>query len=228
MAGTRLPLTPENSRQRAFADTLPSKRFPDGAKGNHKEDRVVFGAYIPSPWKITHKECFGDPSTLLFQLEPIHEVFRASTLNHDYVSLTKPSALHTGGGTGVGGVSFGSPIPTTTKSASSIFLGPVSLSLDSSLEFGVFTHDIEAGSGSFQHSGSRRSSWQERFEVESLEVWGFGGDEEAKRQSEAWAFEEREAQLRRQVNLGKDVEMDRALLELAGLVGGHNRSGGSV
>jgi hypothetical protein len=96
--------------------------------------------------------------------------------------------------------------------------------LDDSLEFGVFTHD-SAGGGSFHTSQSRQSDWQDRFEVESLEIWGCGGDEEAEKQRAAWAFEEREAMMRRNLNIGKDVEADRALLEMAGLIGQHNASG---
>lgn len=223
VAGTRLSSSPSNSRERTFADALASHRLPDGGKGNQKNDRVVFGAFIPVPWKITHKECFGDSSTLLFQLEPIHEVFHASTVNKDYVSLTKHP-------TSPSGITIGSPLPIpTTKSSSSSSIplqGPVSLVLNDSLEFGVFTHD-PSGGGSFHPSQTRRYAWQERFAINAVEVWGCGGDEEAKRQSDAWAFEEREARLRRQVNLGKDIEADRALLEMAGLVGQH-RSGGSV
>ncbi|KAI9783576.1 MAG: Restriction of telomere capping protein 5 [Peltula sp. TS41687] len=225
VAGTRLPSTPSNSRERAFADTIPSHRYPgDGGKGNQKDDRVIFGAYIPTPWKITSKDPFGDPSTLLFQLSPIHEVFRASEVNQNYVSLLKsPSLPHSG-------IAIGSPIPSSTKTSNAnpppLDLGPVSLTLNDSLEFGVFTHDI-GGGGSFHASQTRKFSFQERFGIDALEVWGCGGDEEAKRQREAWAFEEREARLRRQVNLGKDIEADRALLEMAGLVGQH-RSGGSI
>ncbi len=53
-------------------------------------------------------------------------------------------------------------------------------------------------------------------------------DEEAERQRAAWAFEEREAEARRNVKMGKDIEADRALLEMAGLVGGHGNTGGSM
>ena len=218
VAGTRLPHTPASGSQRAFADHLPPKRFPDGAEGNGKNGRVVFGVYLNVPWRQTNKQAIGDAETLLFQLEPIHEVFRASALNTDYATLTKS------------GINFGSPPPKLRPVSGlppHMALGPVSLMLDSSLEFGVFTHD-SAGGGSFHTSPSRLSNWQDRFEIESLEVWGLGGDEEAERQRAAWAFEEREALLRRNVNLGKDVEADRALLEMAGLIGQHNASGGSM
>ncbi|KAL8717015.1 MAG: hypothetical protein Q9225_005703 [Loekoesia sp. 1 TL-2023] len=218
VSGTRLSSTPKGSRERSFADTLPPKRFPDGASGNNSNGKVIFGVYIDVPWKHTYKEAIGDGEMLLFQLSPLHEVFRASTLSRDYLTFTKS------------GVGFGCP-PPRAKNVSGITshtaLGPVSLMLDSSLEFGVFTHD-STGGGSFHPSQTRKSDWQDRFEIENLEVWGCGGDEEAERQRAAWAFEEREAEARRSVKMGKDVEADRALLEMAGLVGNHNASGGSM
>ena len=218
VSGTRLTSEPDGSTERAFVDALPRKRFPDSAPGNSKTNRVVYGSYLDVPWKNTHKESIGGSNSLLFQLEPIHEVFRASTVNKDYATFTKD------------GLAFGNP-PPRRKSVSGLDqhaeLGAVSLTLDPSLEYGVFNHD-SAGGGSFYPSSSRRTEWQDRFEIESLEIWGCGGDEEAERQRKAWEFEEREAAARRGIRRGKDVESDRALLEMAGLVGNHNASGGSM
>ena len=226
VSGHHLPLEPADNRQRAFADTLPTKRFADKPViSNTPHARIVYGAFMNVPWRQTHKEAIGDAETILFQLQPIHQVFRASTLVRDYVTFT-PS-----------GLAFGNPPAHKTAATSSshasqharkVALGPVSLTLDSSLEFGVFNHDA-AGGGSF-HTGSahKDTSWQDRFEIESLEVWGCGGSEEAEIQRKAWEFENREAAARRGVKLGKDVEADRALLEMAGLVGGHGNSGGSM
>lgn len=218
VSGNRLPAEPDGTRERAFSDTLPPKRFPDGSSGNASSGRVVFGACLDVPWKHTYKEAIGGSESLLFQLEPIHEVFRPSTLNTDYATFTKS------------GISFGSPPPRArpvSGLSSNVQLGPVSLFLDKSLEFGVFNHD-SIGGGSFHPSQTRKNDWQDRFEVESLEIWGCGGDEEAEKQRAAWAFEEREAAARKSVRMGKDVESDRALLEMAGLIGNHNASGGSM
>ncbi|KAL8883860.1 MAG: hypothetical protein Q9215_007969 [Flavoplaca cf. flavocitrina] len=218
VSGTRLPSAPEGTRERSFADSLPAKRFPNGVSGNNSHGKVIFGAYIDIPWKHTYKEAIGGSEMLLFQLSPLHEVFRASTLSKDYLTFTNS------------GIGFGCP-PPRSKNVSGLSshtaLGPVSLMLDSSLEFGVFTHD-STGGGSFHPSATRNSDWQDRFEIENLEIWGCGGDEEAERQRAAWAFEEREAEARRSVKMGKDIEADRALLEMAGLVGGHGNSGGSM
>lgn len=219
--GTRMTDAAHGSQDR-FTATLPPKRFPDGSKS----EQLTFGIYVSQPWRHTHKECFGDVDSLLFQLEPIHDVLPASTLNRDYVSFVKPSSSSTNSG-----VAFGNPLPKPSASyrkSGLTSLGTVSLLLDSSFEFGVFTHDYTSRGGAFQNSVARKFNFQDRFEIESLEVWGCGGDEEAKIQAERWAWEAREAEARRRVNLGTgDIEADRALLEMAGIIGG-SRSGGSM
>ncbi|KAF4636200.1 hypothetical protein G7Y89_g1891 [Cudoniella acicularis] len=186
VSGNRISDPPTGGQERAFTDTLHPKRFPDSSKSEH----VVFGVYVAQPWRQTHKECFGDSDTLLFQLEPVHEVFHASTINTDYVSFTKPPSSHSG-------ISFGCPHPKAKQTAglsAHVNLGAVSLMLDSSFEFGVFTHNYTMGGGAFHNSQTRRNDFQDRFEIESLEVWGCGGDAEAEQQRQRWAWEEREAE----------------------------------
>ncbi|KAL7787856.1 TLD domain-containing protein [Trichoderma ceciliae] len=220
VSGTRLADTPDGGQEASFAASLPPKRFPHGSKS----DRVTFGVYVREPWKHTHRGCFGDSETVLFQLEPIHDVFTASTINTDYVTFTKPPGNRPC-------LSFGCPHPKPTQSHRKEglhTLGAVSLLFDESFEFGVFNHDYKSRGGAFHTSIVRKFDFQDRFRIESLEVWGCGGDEEAKAQAESWAWEEREAEARRRINLGTgDIDADRALLEMAGLVGG-NRSGGSM
>ncbi|KAF7559677.1 hypothetical protein G7046_g4473 [Stylonectria norvegica] len=220
VSGTRLGDVPEGGQETTFAAALPPRRFPHGSKS----DRLTFGVYVKEPWKHTHRECFGDSDTVLFQLEPVHDVFPASALNKDYVSFTKPPGNHPL-------LSFGCPHPKPTQAhrkAPMLSLGPVSLLLDDSFEFGVFNHDYTSRGGAFRSSVVRKSDFQDRFQIESLEVWGCGGDAEAKAQAERWAWEEREAESRRKVNLGTgDIQADRALLEMAGIIGG-SRSGGSM
>ncbi|KAF4499842.1 Restriction of telomere capping 5 [Fusarium agapanthi] len=220
VSGTRLGDEPEGGQESSFAASLPPKRFPHGSKS----DRLTFGVYVREPWKHTHRECFGDSETTLFQLEPIHDVFPASTINKDYVTFTKAPAHHPM-------MSFGCPHPHPSQAhrkADMLRLGPVSLLLDDSFEFAVFNHDFTSRGGAFHTSVVRKYDFQDRFQIESLEVWGCGGDKEAQAQAEKWAWEEREAEARRKINLGNgDMEADRALLEMAGLIGG-NRSGGSM
>ncbi|KAK3391541.1 TLD-domain-containing protein [Sordaria brevicollis] len=227
ISGTRLVDESDhhsNGSVPAFWASLPPRRFPPGSSG--EAERLTFGVYVPEPWRLTHRECFGGDETVLFQLEPIHDVFRASALNKDYVSLTRSSTS-----TSQAGISFGCPPPKPSQAfrrSGLMPLGPVSLILDSSFEFGCFTHDYGSKGGAFQTSMIREYNFQERLKIESVEVWGCGGDKEAKHQAEQWAWEAREAEARRRINIGTgDIEADRALLEMAGLIGG-NRSGGSM
>ncbi|KAF9876863.1 tldc domain containing protein 2 [Colletotrichum karsti] len=218
--GSRIDDDPQGGPEATFASSIPPRRFPHGSKG----ERLTFGVYISPPWKHTTKECFGETDSVLFQLEPVHDVFPASKYNTDYVSFTK--LPHNRPMLGVG-----CPHPRRTQAHrrnTMMSVGSVSLLLDDSFEYGVFTHDWTAGGGAFQTSVTRKFDFQDRFQIESLEVWGCGGDEEAKVQAERWAWEAREAEARRKINLGSgDIEADRALLEMAGLIG-QNRSGGSA
>ncbi|KAK3362044.1 TLD-domain-containing protein [Lasiosphaeria ovina] len=227
VSGTRLPDEPgykSTGAEYSFLTTLPSKRFSRGS--TDKEGRLTFGLYVSQPWKHTHRECFGGEDTYLFQLEPFHDVFRSSASNKDYVSFTKPSAA-----TSHAGISVGCPPPQGSQAyrrSNVVTLGAVSLVLDGSFEFGCFTNNYTSGGGAFHTSVARKFDFQDRFEVTNLEVWGCGGDEEAKHQIEHWEWEAREAEARRKINLGTgDIEADRALLEMAGLIG-TNRSGGSM
>lgn len=223
VSGTRLD-SAETRRgsEGVFLDSLPPQRFPNGTAPDR--DRLVFGVLLRQPWRVTNKECFGTDDMLLFQLAPTHDVFPASTVNRNYAAFSKPPTAHPG-------ISFGSPPPPTSSSARHAplrNLGPVSLALDSSFEYGVFNHDHSSRGGAFATSVSRRFDFQERFSIDDIEVWGCGGDEEARIQRERWEWEAREAEARRRVNLGTcDIAADRALLEMAGLIGG-GRSGGSM
>ncbi|KAI0879804.1 TLD-domain-containing protein [Annulohypoxylon maeteangense] len=223
VSGTRLSDSPSSGGSEGnFNGSLPPKRFPNGSSPDR--DRLVFGALVRQPWRHTHRECFGGENMLLFQLAPIHDVFPASSINRDYVAFAKPPAANPG-------INFGCPHPKVSQSSRNQplrHLGPVSLVVDSSFEYGVFTHDYASRGGAFVTSASRKYNFQERFQVDEIEVWGCGGDEEARVQRERWEWEAREAEARRRVNLGTgDIAADRALLEMAGLVGA-NRSGGSM
>jgi hypothetical protein len=226
VSGRLLPATPTNARERSIQDMLPPARYASSTTS--ASQTLTYGAYIPAQWKNTGKSCFGDSSTKLFQLAPTHDVFAASPFSTDYVYFNKPP-------THPAGLGLGSAIPTQSSAHSHAYgvfrPAPVSLHLDDGLEFAVFTH-LADGGGSFYPSrlpGRRGKDWQDRFAIESLEVWGCGGDEVAEAQRREWAFEAREAEARRRINLGTgDQDADRELLKLAGLVGSESRSGGSM
>ncbi|KAF2691620.1 restriction of telomere capping protein 5 [Lentithecium fluviatile CBS 122367] len=231
VSGRLLPTTPSNARERAFADALPPKRYPSSVPES-SDANITFGAYIPAQWKLTHKGCFGDASTILFQLSPTHDIFSASPYSTDYVYFNR-SPTHPAG------LGFGTAVPHqssaqhhhTPNSHAKLRPSPISLHLDDALEFGVFTHLAEGG-GSFHPSRlpcRRDKNWQDRFEIDALEVWGCGGDEVAEAQRREWAFQEREAEARRRINLGTgDVDADRELLKMAGIISDQGHSGGSI
>ncbi|OCK93274.1 restriction of telomere capping protein 5 [Cenococcum geophilum 1.58] len=293
VSGTLLSPTTKQSNARTFLDDLPHRRLSSSVTSLtsppiqspaiiHAQDtkRIIYGAYIPVPWKATDRTAFGTDETTLFQLSPFHDVFPASSVSQNYIYFNKPPSTYPGLG-------FGSLLPTyssmtnsqqsssgptrrasvTTYSASDmeyssgsfsggsfsgpsspgrnrrssligdehIPLGPISLHIDDGLEFGVFTH-LASGGGSFQHSklpSSARSSnggnWQDRFEIDAIEVWGVGDANVAEERRRARLWEEREAERSRKVKLGmKDVEADRELLKTAGLVRDEGRIGQST
>jgi hypothetical protein len=100
----------------------------------------------------------------------------------------------------------------------------VSLSLDSALEFAHFTH-IPPGATYTSHIA--RGEFDHRIEIDEVEVWGCGVDKAKDDQKRAWEYERKEAERRQNVRIREDLAGDRALLEMAGIIGG-NRSGGSV
>ncbi|KAI1849153.1 hypothetical protein JX266_005114 [Neoarthrinium moseri] len=223
VSGTRLGDPSDSSGSESnFLESIPPKRFPNGNSSG--QDRVTFGALIRQPWRHTNKECFGGDDMILFQLGPTHDVFTTSAINKDYVTFSKPPVTHPG-------ITIGCSPPKSGQASRHETLrplGPVSLVIDSSFEFGVFTHNYTSRGGAFSTSVTRKFDFQERFQIDDIEVWGCGGDAEAKIQRERWEWEAREAEARRRINLGTgDVAADRALLEMAGLVGS-NRSGGSM
>lgn len=228
VSGRLLSAKASSTRERALQDLLPPKRYQNSVTESSQNQTITYGAYIPTQWKHTGKTCFGDPSAKLFQLSPTHDVFSASNFSSDYVYFNK-SPTHPAG------VGFGTPVPTQSQASSHSYgvfrPAPVSLHLDDALEFGIFTHLAEGG-GSFHPSKlpcRKKKDWQDRFEIDSLEVWGCGGDDVAEAQRREWAFQEREAEARRRINLGSgDKEQDYELLKLAGLVGNESRSGGSM
>jgi len=159
VSGTCIPANPSNSRERAFFDLLPPRRLPSA------DGRVVYGVFLESPWKVSHKECFGDSQTLLFQLEPVHTVWKASTQSREYAYFNKDDGI--GFGTAPQG------FKNSRRPSPYFNIGPVSLVLDQGLEYGVFTY---AGEGGAFRGGTGRGEWQDRFEVEEIEVWGCGGE----------------------------------------------------
>jgi len=286
VSGTLISQSTMQSHARSFLEDIPHRRLSSSTPSltkhtvdsSEENQRIIYGAYIPVPWKSTHKNTFGTDKTTLFQLSPVHDVFPASTLSQHYIYFNKAPTTYTGLG-------FGSPLPSYTSMTTSqltrrqslsysasdasytsptvsfsaptfpstppspgmtrrssligdeqIPLGPVSLHIDDALQFAVFTH-LSSGGGSFRPSrlppaarpGVQNGNWQDRFEIDAIEVWGIGDASVAEGQRRAWLWEEKEAERRRRVNLGTgEIEVDKDLLRMAGLVKDEGRTGGSM
>jgi hypothetical protein len=205
---------------------------------------------FPASSTNQHYAYFNKPSSLYSGLGfgsplPTYSSMTASQQSNSTrrSSITNYSARDTAYGRGgsFSESSFSGPSsPGLTRRSSligdeSIPLGPVSLHIDDALEFGVFTHITSSG-GSFQPStlpttarAGNGEDWQDRFEIDAIEVWGVGDASVAEEQRKSWLWEAREAERRKTVNLGMgDVEADRELLKMAGLIKDEGRSGGSV
>jgi hypothetical protein len=159
------------------------------------------------------------------------------------------AASASGGAGGAGGMPRRR---SSLEAAAKLPLGPVSLHLDDSLTYAAFTHDSRAAGGAFAPSALPPScrfappspppppppgpepgprplrDWLDAFEVDQVEVYGLGGEDVLDAQRRARLWDEREAERRRGLHLRVgDVEADRELLKMAGLVG-EGRSGGSM
>lgn len=207
----------KSSKKHPLDEKIPLLK---AAQRNGGPNKLVFGAYITSPWRVSSRESFASDESLLFQLSPSFEAYRPSSSHSDFAYFSVPGQKKGGALAGIG---FGSAPPYNGD----LSVGNVSLTLDEMLEYGVFRH---AGVGG-TFSPANYQIYEERFDIDELEVWGIGRQQDLEDQQKRLEWEEREAKARQRVNIkaasGGDFEEERALLEMAGLVGG-SRSGGSM
>lgn len=210
----------KNPRYRKFLQEYPKLKDDDQNLGelHLQKNKAIFAVYITEPWKITNKEYFGGSGTTIVQLSPRQDIFKASKNDVVYFNTI-------GGGIGIGNKQ--PKIKTATKSYAP---GNVSLTLDNTLEFAAFRHIGYGGALSpgllLTKSHIEDKSFEIRLLVQEVEVWGCGGEKELEEQHKKWAWEEAEAKRRQQINL-RSMGEDRALLEMAGIIG-QAQSGGSM
>lgn len=207
----------KNTRFRKFLHEYP-KLKPSDMDTEVEEmypakSKIILAVYVSDPWKITNKEFFGGPHTTIVQLSPFQEVFGSSRENALYFNTIG------------GGIGIGNKQPVIKSTAKSYSPGNVSLTMDSALEFAVLRH---AGQGGVLKPGLvvGDKDFEVKMLLQDVEVWGCGGEKELEEQLKQWEWEESEAKRRQQINL-RSIGEDRALLEMAGLVG-QAQSGGSV
>lgn len=207
----------KNTRFRKFLHEYPKLKLSEMNTGVEEmypaKSKIILAVYVSEPWKITNKEFFGSPHTTIVQLSPFQEVLRSSQGNTLYFNTIG------------GGIGIGSKQPVIKPTVKSYSPGNVSLTMDSALEFAVLRH---AGQGGALKPGLivGDKEFEVKMLLQDVEVWGCGGEKELEEQLKQWEWEESEAKRRQQINL-RSIGEDRALLEMAGLVG-QAQSGGSV
>lgn len=196
-------------------------------KDNQRFQIVVF---IPTPWRITNTKTFGNEELKVVMLSPYQiELNCLNSVKQDYCYFSNIGL----------GIGFGSQTPQKSKDSkkhSSTFrLGGVSLTIDTSLEVGNFRVEDPSKHSSTLTLASNASTSSTHtphiyndlwFKITEVEICGMGDQTSVEEQKRALAWEEREAERRRALG-NKDYMEGRALLELAGIIGG-NTSGGSV
>lgn len=216
VSGTRInDKSTKNVRYRNFEAEFP-KLKKELLDTQYDGDKIIYGVYIAQPWRITNKETFGDSRTEVFQISPVQKIFKSSISAKHYTYFNT-----LGGGIGVGSVQ-----PMIKGNSKRYNPGNVSLTIDSTLEFAVFRHLGLGGEFKTTNNDELNLEYEDRFLIKNVEVWGCGGEKELAEQNKQWEWEQQEAKRRQNVNL-KSIGEDRAILEMAGLVGQH-QSGGSI
>lgn len=216
ISGSRInDKTTKNARYRTFETEFPKLKSEllDTQKDG---DKIVYGVYVAQPWKVANKDTFGDSRTEIFQLSPVQKIFKPSIGAKSFIYFNT-----LGGGIGVGNVQ-----PYIKGNTKRYHPGNVSLTIDSTLEFAVFRHLGLGGDFKITNYDELGVEYEDRFLIRDVEVWGCGGQKELEEQNKQWEWEQQEAKRRQGVNL-KSIGEDRAILEMAGIIGQHG-SGGSV
>lgn len=211
--------------QSTFYDKFPTFHPVLDSSADLKENtKFQMAIIVPTPWKITNTKTFGNRELKMIQLSPYQiECSALQSIKQDYCYFSNIGL----------GLGFGSLPPQRSKDSkkhnNTFRLGGVSLTIDTFLEVGNFRiEDPNKQSSSLllndkQTPNIYNDIW---FKINELEIYGLGNEETLEKQKRALAWEEKEAE--RQRGLGNKGYMEgRALLELAGIIGGSS-SGGSV
>ncbi|KAG0664950.1 Restriction of telomere capping protein 5 [Maudiozyma exigua] len=210
----------KNPRYKKFLECYPKLRDDDQHLDEcfERKRKVIFAVFIKEPWKVTNKSYFGGSNTTIIQLSPRQDIYRSNISNIVYFNTIG------------GGIGIGSTQPIIKSTLEKHQPGNVALTIDNSLEFAAFRNvgyggKLNPSSLQIEKETTDRT-FELRFIIQDIEVWGCGGEKELEEQIRQLQWEEKEAKRRQHVNL-KSLGEDRALLEMAGLVGQH-QSGGSM
>ena len=183
-----------------------------------RKGKLIYAVLIKEPWQITNKSYFGGEHTTIIQLSPRLDIYNANQSDVVYFNTL-------GGGIGIGCTQ-----PKLKVNSRKYAPGSISLTIDNALEFGVFRHTGYGGSFNPSELAVKRAEQDRIFEIKftirHVEIWGLADEKVLEEQRRELMWEEAESKRRQSVNL-RMMSEDRALLEMAGLIG-RRMSGGSI
>lgn len=176
--------------------------------------RVKFAIYLDTPWRVSAKHGFGGRNATIYQLSPNFNIFKVKPRTESGIAYFAPSI----------GMGFGLA-PPQTETIRFTRESNISLILDRFLEYGVFRCIDDDGAFSIDDAmRDVKTPYEDRFSITGIQAWGMGSKDILDAQKRDWEWERREAMRRQNVNFGED----RALLEMAGLVGRYDANRGTT
>lgn len=122
----------------------------------------IFGAFTASPWKES-KDFYGNSDCFIYQLLPMTAVYRPSGSETNFMYCNS-EARSRGYDNQAHGIGFGGSVDQPRLFISETFEDCVARSQDLSFEYGQLLPKTDTG------------AMQKYFDIDSLEVWGVGGD----------------------------------------------------
>lgn len=127
------------------------------------QNHAVFGAFTASPWKES-KDFYGNSDCFLYQIAPITAVYRP-TGNNGHFMYCNSHARSRGYDQQAHGIGFGGTVDQPRLFLDETFDHCMASNQDLTFDNGLLLPKTASG------------ALQKQFEIESLEVWGVGGDE---------------------------------------------------
>ncbi|KAI2495423.1 hypothetical protein MHU86_19098 [Fragilaria crotonensis] len=152
----------------------------------------IFGAFTASAWKET-KDFYGSSDCFLYQLIPVTAVYRPSGGGTNFMYCNS-EARSRGYDAQAHGIGFGGDVHKPRLFISETFENCIALSQDMTFQHGLLLPKTPNG------------GMQTSFDIDSLEVWGVGGDEVV---AEALGARYRQREIT-EANLRKARKVDKA------------------
>lgn len=200
-APTLLVVRGKRSKSAGELDEIVPPVFDANLRTSTKS--LAFAVRLDEPWQLSAHN-FGGSSTFLLQLQPDFNKYIPAAKTARVVSFV-PSI----------GIGIGTSELHDLKAHARIItpLGTF-LVLDSNFQHGVFR---VLDRGLLVSSIEEDVNYEDRFTINSVEIWGLGGNKELMNQKKAFEWHE----LGRKHHSGDNLIEERALLEMAGLVGSY-------